>query len=145
MEFAATWELVLAGRKTMTRRMVQGRHAALLSPDGSPRAPTTLPDGAPVHAVLAGGRLRYAVGKTLAVQPGRGKHAVGRVRVTAIRYHARAGAISEEDARSEGFASAAAFRAVFGRLNGAASLERPCWSLRFTLADDAARGWTGCG
>jgi hypothetical protein len=67
------------------------------------------------------------VGQPVAVQPGRGKHAVGRIRVTAIRYCERAGDISEEDARAEGFADAAAFREIYERINGAGAFERPCW------------------
>lgn len=46
--------------------------------------------------------VRYAVGKTYAVCPGRGKPAIGRIRITAIeREDVRD--ISEEDAIAEGF------------------------------------------
>jgi hypothetical protein len=50
---------------------------------------------------------------------GRGKHGVARIEITAIRYCARAGDISEEDAIAEGFKSAAQFREVYARINGA--------------------------
>lgn len=138
MQFSATWRDVLAGRKTMTRRTVSARHAALIAPDMAPCSPYTLPDQTPVYGVLAGGRLRYAVGRSLAVQPGRGKHAVGRVQITAIRYCARAGDISQEDARAEGFETATEFCAVYGRLNGAAALNAPCWALMFDLVRETA-------
>lgn len=131
MQFSATWQDVLAGKKTMTRRTVSERHAALIAPDTAPCSPHTLPDQTPVYGVLASGRLRYAVGRSLAIQPGRGKHAIGRIQITAIRYCARAGDISEEDARAEGFETAAEFCAVYGRLNGAGALERACWALTF--------------
>ena len=133
MQFSATWQDVLAGRKTMTRRIVSERHTALLAPDTAPCASHTLPDQTPVYAVLASGRLRYAVGRSLAVQPGRSKHAVGRVQITAIRYCARSGDISEDDARAEGFETAAEFCEVYGRLNGAVALEKACWALTFVL------------
>ncbi len=133
MQFSATWQGVLAGHKTMTRRTVSERHTALLALDTTPCSPHTLPDQAPVYGVLASGRLRYIVGRSLAVQPGRGKHAIGRIAITGIRYCARAGDISEEDARAEGFATAAEFCTIYVTLNGLVALERPCWALRFEV------------
>lgn len=48
------------------------------------------------------GKHRYEVGKTYAVQPGRGKAAIGRIRLTDIRREDVRN-ISEEDACAEGF------------------------------------------
>lgn len=118
--------LILAGRKTQTRRIVRdGDRSTLFSP---------------YHAipqcrdfVQRNGRVLWEVGRIYAVQPGRGKHAVGRITITAIRYCSRASDISESDARAEGFSTAEEFRAVYGRLNGAASLDRPCWALTFVV------------
>jgi hypothetical protein len=130
--------LILAGAKTQTRRMVR-------PDDCTPSAwkaalgdwfpvEVAWKDGDSVQAVIGDGpRLRYGVNQTYAVQPGRGKHAVGRIRIVAIRYCARAGDISEDDARAEGFENAAQFREVYGRLNGAAALDRPCWALTFAV------------
>jgi hypothetical protein len=117
--------LVLAGKKTQTRRIVKpgDRSIGILFRD----------DGAK-DQVRSGNRLRWRVNDTYAVQPGRGKHAVGRIKITVIRYCERAGDISEGDARAEGFESAGQFRAVYGRLNGAGALDRPCWALTFRLA-----------
>lgn len=79
--------LVMAGAKTQTRRLTRGR------------------------------RCSYKVGKTYAVQPGRGKHAIGRLRVTDVRFQ-RVGEISDSDARREGFSSADEFVAYWRGLHG---------------------------
>lgn len=55
MNFAHTWQLVLAGRKTQTRRIAKGQEAPWL------------------------------IGRTYAVQPGRCCRAVGRILVTNLR------------------------------------------------------------
>lgn len=73
--------------------------------------------------------LRYGVGKTYAVQPGRGQRAVGRFALRSIGYAKAAGDISEADARAEGFASPDDFRAVWQQMHGAAALDAPCWVL----------------
>ena len=123
MQFSETWQDVLAGRKTMTRRTAKPTDRPIPAP----------PVDARVDAVYGPKMLKWAVGRTYPVQPGRGKRAVGRIRIEEIRYCERAGEISEEDAYAEGFESAAAFRAVYGRLNGAGSLDAPCWGLHFDL------------
>ena len=73
-------------------------------------------------------RLLYEVGRTYAVQPGRGKHALGRIRLRAIRREP-AQDISEGDARAEGVASPAAFREIWIELYGRDALERLCYVL----------------
>jgi hypothetical protein len=77
-------------------------------------------------------RARYTVGRSMAVCPGRGKHAVGRVVLLHIERVARAYAISDEDATWEGFTSPDAFRQVWVDLYDRESLGRPCWSLAFS-------------
>ncbi|MGI8854587.1 MAG: hypothetical protein ACR2JW_02450 [Thermomicrobiales bacterium] len=126
MQFSATWQDVLAGRKTMTRRIAKPTDTAVMGGQ----------HGDQVEAVRGPKMLRWAVGRTYPVQPGRGKHAIGRIRITAICYCERAGGISEEDSRAEGFESASEFRAVYGRLNGAETLDQPCWALSFVVVDD---------
>jgi hypothetical protein len=74
------------------------------------------------------------VGRSYAVQPGRGKRAVGRIEITAIRYCARAGDITLDDAIAEGFATAEDFRETYASINGVGAMERPCWALTFRLA-----------
>lgn len=119
-------EKVLAGKKTQTRRVWRESDAWLI--DGDTMNVFCVSNG-------EGGRERWFVGKTYAVQPGRGERAVGRILLTAIRHCARAGDISEEDARAEGFESVEQFRAVYAKLNGMGALERPCWALTFELVE----------
>jgi hypothetical protein len=126
MIFAHTWRQVTDGTKTQTRRVANAGDTSL---GIMFRAPEWK------DQVRNGGRLRWRVGQSYALQPGRGKHAVGRIEITAIRYCSRASDISEGDARAEGFATAVAFRQIYGRLNGAKALARPCWALTFSLMD----------
>lgn len=117
---------ILAGEKTQTRRVNRGEDTAWR--EGV--YPQTDP---PIVRLYRRGHILWAVGRSYALQPGRGKHAVGRIRITAIRYCARASDISESDARAEGFATAEEFREVYARINGTGSLEQPCWMLCFSL------------
>lgn len=90
MLFIHTFEKVLDGSKVATSRIVK--------PGDMANALTT----GEIFAVTAGSRLVYALGKDYAVQPGRGKKAVGRVRITGIdRYDVRT--ITGAQARAEGF------------------------------------------
>jgi len=62
-------ELILAGLKTQTRRLVK-------SYEQLEAAQMIV---APYH------RIRFIVGQTYAIQPGRGKRSIGRIRIMAIR------------------------------------------------------------
>jgi hypothetical protein len=112
-----------AGEKTQTRRVRR------------PYAVSGRKDGAAYDVWDFNARRAYVpiyeVGKSYAVQPGRGKKAVGRIRITAIRYCERAAEISEGDAVAEGFATPDEFRAVYARINGTAALDAPCWAIVF--------------
>lgn len=88
MIFQHTWEQVLAGTKTQTRRIAKG---------ASPP---------------------WRVGRSYAVQPGRGKHAVGRILVTDVRREPL-GRLSARDARAEGYASRAEFEETWASMHGA--------------------------
>jgi len=65
---------VLDGTKTQTRRLVK---------EGEQLADAAWGYDSPT--VLKWYRIKWAVGRTYAVQPGRGKKAVGRIRITGIR------------------------------------------------------------
>jgi len=62
------------------------------------------------------GRARFQVGKNYAVQPGRGKPAVARIRITNIRKQ-DVRDISEEDVKAEGFESRLDFLAKWSQMH----------------------------
>lgn len=73
---------------------------------------------------------RYRVGRTYAVQPGRGLHGVCRIRVVSW-LRCRVTPISPRDARAEGFLSPAEFYARWVDLHG--SLDGSCYRIEFEL------------
>lgn len=120
MIFAHTLDQVLREKKSQTRRVIKaGEEFA--------RA------GASPCVVVAGKRTVYQVGKSYAVQPGRGKKAVARIVLTGIRREP-VGAISPADARAEGFTSREAFLTTWRSIHGAkADLSCEVWVLEFRL------------
>jgi len=91
MIFSQTWEQVLSGQKTQTRRPVKDGDVARYSVGRSPV----------IVAIERNGRRWLEVGKSYAVQLGRGKKAVGRIRIAGLRRE-RVQDISEADAIAEG-------------------------------------------
>jgi len=90
MIFKETWRQVLNGTKTQTRRPVKPNESGIVFPGAFQMVflmtnwqEETL-DGFDCQ-VRDRKRLKWQVGKTYAVQPGRGKKAVGRIRITKIR------------------------------------------------------------
>lgn len=66
----------------------------------------------------AKGRIRWEVGKTLALQPGRGKPGVGqRIRIVDIGLQEDVRYISDEDAQAEGFEDIWAFLRTWTAIN----------------------------
>jgi hypothetical protein len=124
MQFNETWQQVVAGKKSETRRPVKAWEVLHDEKVSTARVGT--------HMTVYG-RTRFAVGAEYAVQPGRGKKAVGRIQVTDITRSERAMDISPAAARREGFATADAFCAAYARLNGEEWLTMPCWVLTFRL------------
>ena len=102
MIFQHTIAQVLDGSKTQTRRL------ALPDSNGTGEQPCEMigwPNGIKsvqrlddMHNLWI---TKWQVGKTYAIQPGRGKKAVGRIRITDIRRECVQD-ISEDDARAEG-------------------------------------------
>ncbi len=89
------WQQVLDGTKTQTRRLVKkGERLKIKDPLFDPNWP--LPP-----TILLDGQLKWLVGKTYAIQPKRGKKAVGRFRITKIRRE-RVQDITPEDCSFEG-------------------------------------------
>jgi hypothetical protein len=119
MIFAHTLNLVLSGCKSQTRRLVKAGET--LTPDQQ-------------FIYMKGKRSVYQVNKTYAVQPGRGKKAVARIRITGLRRE-RLEDISTKDARAEGFASREAFFEAWRAIHGAqADLAVEVWVISFCLA-----------
>ena len=96
-------EKILAGEKTVTRRPVKFK--------------SELPPGAP-GPVRVEQPCRYEVGKTYAVQPGRGQKGVGRIRVLAVRRKPLGHYMLTDETLREGFQSFTRFRAYWERLYG---------------------------
>ncbi len=106
--------------KTQTRRPAKPGDIVITTP-GDPHDHT-------IVAVERNGRLLYEVGRTYAIQPGRGKHELGRIRLLAIKRE-QAHSICKADARAEGFDSPDAFREIWVTLYGRAALDQPCYAL----------------
>ncbi len=79
---------ILAGDKTQTRRVVNPKERIFIS---DPK----------YHTVTTDGRVKWQVGCTYAIQPGRGKKAVGRIKLLSIRQE-RLQNISDDDCLAEG-------------------------------------------
>jgi hypothetical protein len=99
MQFQHSWQKILSGEKTQTRRLVHPRQRLVdRSQLGMPPAVVTfsgLDDPAP--------RVLYYVGQTLAVQPARTAKAIARIRILNIWHDADIRRISDTDALAEGF------------------------------------------
>lgn len=83
-------EAILQGKKTQTRRLPTGTNTAMLYNNY-----TTL------ISVYQNRRLRWRIGNTYAIQPGRGKKAIGRFRLLNVHLEPLQ-AITSADARAEG-------------------------------------------
>ncbi|MEJ7786350.1 MAG: ASCH domain-containing protein [Solirubrobacteraceae bacterium] len=103
---------VMAGRKTATRR--------LLSPN--PRSPW-------FHD-----RCSIRVGQVIAICPGRGRHQIGKAMVTSVDRMAL-GWLSDAEAHSEGFETAAAFKEAWTAINGAHDPEAGVWRIGLRPVD----------
>ena len=95
------WKQVLDGTKTQTRRPVKASQESNrwdIETDVINEVIQWLDNGKEYPANM---RSIYVVGRTYAVQPGRGKKSVGRIRITKIRRE-RLGDISDADCLAEG-------------------------------------------
>lgn len=114
MIFQHTIDKVLSGEKTQTRRILKPGDLDLIKRvEGYPlkhlddnttiqQLPIEVANTATITAVDRAQRRLWYVGQSIAVQPGRGQKAVGRIEITAIRRE-DVRQISEADAIAEGF------------------------------------------
>lgn len=120
MIFQHTHQAVLSGRKTQTRRVwTRDDRLDLVT---NPLLRIWQPFRGQ-HVLTNAGRLKYATGNTYAVQPGRGKRAVGRIRVTGLRIEGLQ-SITEAGARAEGVNSVEEFRTLWDKIHGKKPGER---------------------
>ncbi len=83
--------------------------------------------------VKPGQPCRYVPGRTYAVQPGRGRSQVFRIRVIDVRQE-QLGQIDGVTARREGFSTGNAFLDYWRGLYGTVDLEQRVWAIRFEVA-----------
>ena len=122
-------EKIRRGQKTQTRRPVRGEKMRLLYPNGE----------VPVMGVVKNGRLKWEVGSTRAIKPGRTARGVGYVRITNIRYET-VKTISNADAIAEGFKDRDEFFGVWVDMYGVAALNWLVWVLDFEYLGLSAQG-----
>lgn len=103
---------VMAGEKTVTRRLVSD----------NPRSPWWRE------------RCSLVVGRDYAVCPGRGKNAIGRVRITHVTRY-QLDWIDEADAHREGFESRAVFQAAWCEINGSWNPNDRVWRVEFVAIE----------
>jgi hypothetical protein len=97
MQFQYTYQQVMDGSKTETSRLLKLDDSFQVDETGH------------VIKVWRDSRILWEVGKTYAVQPGRGKAAVGRIKLLAIRHDPDRRDIGYIGAAKEGFDSPAEF------------------------------------
>lgn len=110
---------VLDGSKTVTRRPVSD----------NPRSPW--------WRERCAYEIGWEVGDTYAVQPGRGKPAVGRIRITGLPRCEQLVSLDDCDARREGFEDRAGFVAYWTDLHGSYDPEQLVWRLAFRCVEAA--------
>ncbi len=103
-------EKAMAGEKTVTRRRASD----------NPRSPWFRE------------RCALKIDHTYAVCPGRGKHAIGRVRIVSIEMRPLS-LLDDIEARKEGFVDAAEFFDVFERINGGVDMDEWVWRVEFAV------------
>ena len=126
MIFQYTWENILSGKKTQTRRVISEFDKAILDESGDH-----------ITRVTHKGRSKWAVGKTYSVQPGRTKPSIARIEITRLRREP-VRAITVEDALAEGFESVEEFYETWQQVHGKGSLDQEVWVIDFKLVDTSS-------
>lgn len=149
---------IKAGRKTQTRRVAKPTEICVTENNGwlyeYDHDDFSVPDAEHITRVEIGevgmlGRLKWEVGRTYAICPGRGKPSVGRIRLTGIRRErlhqiddeaAIAEGVNPHNAEVLGYTPRAAFEEVWKEINGAKSWNDnpPVWVLTFEYVESEA-------
>jgi hypothetical protein len=124
MIFQYSWQAVLAKKKTQTRRIIAAQDSAVYTQDKHNW----------IEAVVANGRVKWKVGQTYAVQKGRAKPEIARIRITRIRSEP-VSEISSADAKAEGWNSKQEFFDGWQQIHGKNSLHHQVWALDFELVE----------
>lgn len=106
---------VMAGEKTVTRRLVSTNPGSPWYEDGC----------------------KLVVGHDYAICPGRGKRAIGRVRIVDARFK-RLGFLTDSEARAEGFANREQFESAWTAINGAYDPHALVWRVEFVVVERPA-------
>lgn len=122
MIFQYTFTTVLKGQKTQTRRLMKEGDVAVQD------------DLNQIQAVHGHGREKWRVGKTYAVQTGRGHKAIASIRLKAIDAQ-KASDISKQEAMKEGYQTREEFLESWKMIHGEANLAAQVWVLTFELVD----------
>ena len=125
MIFQQTYQLILDDKKTATRRLINPNDRLLDNP----------------KRVEVNGRIKWQVGRTYALQPGRGQKAVGRIKITDINKQPL-GQMTIEDAVAEGYPSLDDFRQTWLQIHDQFDPDLAVWVITFTrepTAEEKAR------
>jgi hypothetical protein len=120
MIFQYTWPAVVSERKTQTRRIIQPNETAIREQHNK------------IKAVVQGQRERWRVSASYAVQTGRGKAQIARIRLTRIRSQLLS-RITTSDALAEGFASRQDFLKTWQHIHGIHAVNQRVWVLEFEI------------
>lgn len=123
MIFQYTWEQVIAGKKTQTRRIVKPNEVARYDDSGR------------IHQVLSKGRVKWQVGKAYGVQPHRTASSIARIYLTGIRQENIA-EVSATDAIAEGSANREDYLQLWRHIHGDSGQNVLVWVLEFALVAD---------
>jgi len=120
MIFQHTLSNVLNFKKTQTRRVVKDSEQAIRGRYNQ------------ILSVSHNNRVKWRVGNTYSIQPGRGKSQVARFEITKIRSE-KLHRVSTNDAICEGFANRRDFLHTWKEIHGEDSLDMRVWVIEFKV------------
>lgn len=128
--------LIEEGKKTQTRRLCKPSETGGVKYPNDDRLHWGFAPQIPLDSTMGmvkdrNGRRKWAVGQTLAIAPGRGKHGVGFIKLISIGIAHGVSDISDADALAEGFNSRDEFLAKWDEINGTGKRDLPVWILSF--------------